>query len=73
MYKHVKGYMAVTWESIQLPCDVAVFGAEKTIFMLQENLLELLQYRMIGQAVISAYMLYVFSLIFVAYFIIKAI
>lgn len=64
LYKHATGYMTVTRESVQLPCDAQMFGDEKTIFVLQENLLALLQYKIIGQAVLSAYMLYVFFLIF---------
>lgn len=56
LYKHATGHMAITGEAIQLPCDVEVFGVDKTIFMLQENLLELLKYKKIGQAVISTYM-----------------
>lgn len=56
LYKHATGHMAITGESVQLPCDVEMFGVDKTIFVLQENLLALLKYEMIGQAVISAYM-----------------
>lgn len=55
-------------DSIQIPCDAVVFGKEQTIFLLHENILALLQFNMIGQAVISAYMMlvlmYYFSFLF---------
>lgn len=47
-------------DSIQIPCDAVVFGKQQTIFLLHENVLALLQFDMIGQAVISAYMMLVF-------------
>ena len=64
IYKHAMTLMKNGGASIQIPCDAEVFGKETTIFLLHENVLALLQYEMIGQAVISAYMMLVFFLIF---------
>lgn len=57
MYKHATNWMKTTGFSIQLPCDLEVFGHEKTIFLVHENILALLEFEMLGQAVIYAYML----------------
>lgn len=56
MYKHATVFMKATGESIPIPCDPSVFGVEKTIYILHENLTALLEFDMIGQAAISAYM-----------------
>lgn len=43
--------------SVPIPCDSDVFGVEtKIIYILHENLKALLEFDMIGQAAISAYM-----------------
>lgn len=57
LYKYASVDMKASGIPIQLPCDVEVFGEEKTIFVLDENLLALLKYEMLGQAIIAAYML----------------
>ncbi|KAL1823826.1 hypothetical protein ACET3Z_010604 [Daucus carota] len=54
--------MKATGASIQIPCDADVFGAVKTIFVLQENLISLLEFDMIGQSVVGAYMAYLHHL-----------
>lgn len=56
LYKHAITYMEATGTSLQLPCDVEVFGVEKTIYLLHDTITELLEFKMIGQAAISAYM-----------------
>ncbi|XP_074351636.1 uncharacterized protein LOC141690763 [Apium graveolens] len=55
-YKHAATILKETGDSIQIPCDAEVFGNEKTIFLLHENVMALLEFGMVGQAVISAYM-----------------
>lgn len=57
LYKHATTYMAVSGTPIQLPCDIEVFGVEKTIFVLHESIISLVKYEMIGQAIIASYML----------------
>lgn len=57
LYKHATTLMKTTGASIQIPSDAEVFGSVKTIFVLQENIMALLENKMIGQAVISAYMM----------------
>lgn len=59
LYKHASSIMKATGASLQIPCDIEVFGVENTIFLLHDSIIELLEFRMIGQAVISAYMMYV--------------
>ena len=56
LYKHATTFMKSTGNSIQIPCDAEVFGVEKRIFILHENIIALLEFKMIGQAAISAYM-----------------
>ncbi|XP_063944731.1 uncharacterized protein LOC135151101 [Daucus carota subsp. sativus] len=56
LYKHASTFMKATGASVQIPCDADVFGAVKTIFVLQENLISLLEFDMIGQSVVGAYM-----------------
>lgn len=56
LYKHAKTFMAATGTSVPIPCDAEVFGVEKTIYMLHENIIALLEFEMLGQAAISAYM-----------------
>ena len=56
LYKHATTFMKASGASIQIPCDVEIFGNEKTIFILHENLTSLLEFQMIGQAIITAYM-----------------
>ncbi|KAL6565696.1 hypothetical protein OROHE_004751 [Orobanche hederae] len=48
-------------DSIQIPCDEVVFGYEKIIYVLHENVLALLKFEMVGQAVISAYMMHLYT------------
>lgn len=53
--KHATTFMKLTGSSIQIPCDAEIFGADKTIFILHENIVSLLEFTMIGQGAISAY------------------
>ena len=57
LYKHATSYMQVTGASIQIPCDAEVFGRPLTIYLLNENVVALLEFQMIGQAVITTFML----------------
>lgn len=57
LFKHATTWMKNYGMTMQMQCGQEVFGHEKTIFLLHENILSLLEYQMIGQAVISAYML----------------
>ncbi|XP_074351633.1 uncharacterized protein LOC141690760 [Apium graveolens] len=63
LYKHATTFMKASGESIPIPCDSDVFGVEKTIYILHENLKALLEFDMIGQAAISAYMAHLHSTI----------
>ncbi|XP_074365007.1 uncharacterized protein LOC141706073 [Apium graveolens] len=56
LYKHAAVFMKATGESIPIPCDSDVFGTEKIIYILHENVKALLEFDMIGQAAISVYM-----------------
>lgn len=56
LYKHATTFMKSTGTSIQIPCDVEIFGVPKIVFILHENIIALLEFEMIGQAAISAYM-----------------
>ena len=56
LYKHTTTFMKASAASIQIPFDVEIFGNEKTIFILHENLTCLLEFQMIGQAIITTYM-----------------
>ncbi|KAK1401439.1 putative Ulp1 protease family catalytic domain-containing protein [Heracleum sosnowskyi] len=55
LYNHVTTTMKESGESVPIPCDPFVFGNEKIIYILPENLKALLEFDMIGQAAISAY------------------
>ncbi|XP_074377610.1 uncharacterized protein LOC141719127 [Apium graveolens] len=63
LYKHATTFMKSTGNSIQIPCDAEVFGVEKRIFILHENIIALLEFKMIGQAAISAYMAYLHCMV----------
>ncbi|KAL8118050.1 hypothetical protein AgCh_015809, partial [Apium graveolens] len=63
LYKHATIFMKASGELIPIPCDSDVFGVEKTIYILYENLKALLEFDMIGQAAISAYMAHLHSTI----------
>lgn len=56
LYKFSKTMMKESGSSIPVPCDVQVFGMERTIYLLEENITALLEFNMIGQAAISTYM-----------------
>lgn len=56
LYKHATTFMKTIGASIQIPCNIEVFGSDKTIFILHENIISLLEFKMIGQAAISSYM-----------------
>lgn len=55
LYKHAVTTMKETGISIEISCDAQVFGTEKTIFILHENVISLCEFGMVGQAAISAY------------------
>ena len=56
LYKHAVTFMKERGDSIQIVCDAQLFGLAKTIYVLHENVIDLLKFGMIGQAVISTYM-----------------
>ena len=56
LYKHATIWIKNTGLSIKIVCDVDVFGHEKTIYLIDENILSLLEFKMLGQAVFAAYM-----------------
>ncbi|XP_074342473.1 uncharacterized protein LOC141680040 [Apium graveolens] len=58
LYKHAVTIMKEANDSIQIPCGEEVFGVEKLIYLLHENVMALLGFKMIGQAAISTYMAY---------------
>lgn len=55
LYKHAT-IMKASGSSIPIPCDVEVFGFEKVIYILHENIIALLDFDRIGQSAICAYM-----------------
>ncbi|KAL1826336.1 hypothetical protein ACET3Z_004748 [Daucus carota] len=63
LYKHAITFMKSSGGSIQMPCDAEVFGAEKTIFILAENIIALFEFQMIGQGALSAYMAYLHTVV----------
>ena len=56
LYKHAATWMNTTGVSIKINCEEEVFGVQKTIYVLHENVVSLLEYQMLGQAVIASYM-----------------
>lgn len=56
LYKHATTWMKTTGVSIQVRCEPNVFGHEKTIYLLHENVVSLLEFEMLGQAVVASYM-----------------
>ncbi|KAL1823702.1 hypothetical protein ACET3Z_010480 [Daucus carota] len=63
LYKHATTIMKETGDSIAIPCDVEVFGCDKVIYILHENLIALLKFEEIGQAAITAHMSYLHGMI----------
>ncbi|XP_074374273.1 uncharacterized protein LOC141714667 [Apium graveolens] len=61
LYKFASTVMRESGNSIPVPCDFQIFGIERTIYLLHENILELLEFKMIGQSAISTYMAYLYS------------
>ncbi|XP_074347478.1 uncharacterized protein LOC141686337 [Apium graveolens] len=61
LYKHVITWMKTTGVSIQVRCEPNVFGHEKTIYLLHENVVSLLEFEMLGQAVVASYMAHLHS------------
>ncbi|XP_074377820.1 uncharacterized protein LOC141719345 [Apium graveolens] len=61
LYKFASTVMKESGNSIPVPCDFQIFGIERTIYLLHENILELLEFKMIGQSAISTYMAYLYS------------
>lgn len=55
LYKHAT-VMKDSGLSIPIPCDAEVFGFEKVIYILHENIIALLNFGQIGQSAICAYM-----------------
>ena len=56
LYKHAATWMKTTGVSIKIKCEKEVFGVQKIIYVLHENVVSLLEYKMLGQAVIASYM-----------------
>lgn len=56
LFKHAS-IMKESGMSIDIPCDYPVFGADKRIYALSENIIALCTFGMIGQAAIATYML----------------
>ncbi|PRQ20360.1 putative Ulp1 protease family catalytic domain, putative transposase, Ptta/En/Spm, plant [Rosa chinensis] len=56
LYKHAKTIMSQTSELISTVLDDKVFGLHKELFILTENVTDLLEMKKIGQGVIAAYM-----------------
>ncbi|KAL8103440.1 hypothetical protein AgCh_027861 [Apium graveolens] len=57
LYKHAVTWMKTTGVSIQIKCEKEVFGHEKVIYLLHENVQAVLEFEMLGQAVIASYMM----------------
>lgn len=56
LYKFASTVMKESGNWIPVPCDFEIFGIERTIYLLHENVLALLEFKMIGQYAISTYM-----------------
>ena len=56
LYKHAATWMKTTGVSIKIKCEKEVFGVQKIIYVLHENVVSLWEYKMLGQAVIASYM-----------------
>lgn len=56
LHMHAVTILKENSESIQIQCDAEVFGKDRTIFLLHENVMALLEFDLIGQAVVSTYM-----------------
>ncbi|KAL8091616.1 hypothetical protein AgCh_034029 [Apium graveolens] len=61
LYKHVVTWMKTTGVSIQIKCEKEVFGHEKVIYLLHENVQAVLEFEMLGQAILASYMMYLHS------------
>ncbi|XP_074355676.1 uncharacterized protein LOC141695319 [Apium graveolens] len=61
LYRHAMVILKESGDSIQIPCGAEVFGVEKVIFLLHENVMALLEFKMIGQGIISTYMAYLYT------------
>ncbi|KAL8090932.1 hypothetical protein AgCh_040125 [Apium graveolens] len=61
LYKHAVTWMKTTGVSIQIKCEKEVFGHEKVIYLLHENVQAVLEFEMLGQAVLASYMTYLHS------------
>ena len=56
LYKHAKTIMTKTGLSMYAKLDKSVFGFPRELFLLTENVIELLEMKWIGVGVIAAYM-----------------
>ncbi|PRQ18900.1 hypothetical protein RchiOBHm_Chr7g0211271 [Rosa chinensis] len=63
LYKHATTIMKQTSEAITTVLDDNVFGIHKELFILTENVIDLLEMKKIGQGVIAAYMVQLHELI----------
>ncbi|KAL1826534.1 hypothetical protein ACET3Z_004946 [Daucus carota] len=61
LYKHAMTIMKEIVVSVKIPCDRQVFGCDKKLCLLQEELLALLQFNMVGQSAKSAYMMNLYN------------
>ncbi|XP_074363148.1 uncharacterized protein LOC141703572 [Apium graveolens] len=59
--KFASTMMKESGNSISVPCDFQIFGIERTVYLLNENILKLLEFKLIGQSPISTYMGYLYS------------
>ncbi|XP_024185278.1 uncharacterized protein LOC112190082 [Rosa chinensis] len=63
LYKHATTIMKQTSEAITTVLDDNVFGIHKELFILAENVIDLIEMKKIGQGVIAAYMVQLHELI----------
>jgi hypothetical protein len=56
LYKYVKTIMTTTGYSIRTKLEGSVFGYPRELFILTENVIDLLEMKCIGAGVIAAYM-----------------
>ncbi|XP_074377117.1 uncharacterized protein LOC141718639 [Apium graveolens] len=61
LYKFASTVMKESGNSIPVSYNFQIFGIERTIYLLHENIIELLEFKMIGQSAISTYMVYLYS------------
>lgn len=63
LYDHTTTFMNDNKSVLPIQCNVEVFGGDRTIFLLHENLIALFKFEKIGQAIISTYMMHLHTMI----------